>query len=70
MKPKKKRDPVARELMCSGKYGQRIINSKKIYTRKEKHRKSSDKRYSELFHFCRNALILSMYFNPVSYPIA
>ena len=70
MKTKKKRNPIARELLCSGKYGQRIIKSKKLYTRKEKHRKSSDKRYSELFYFCRNILTFSTCFNPVSYPIA
>ena len=69
MKTKKKRDPFARELICSGKYGQRIVKSKKLYTRKEKYKKSFAKKYSELFYFSRNDLTRSMYFSPVSYPI-
>ena len=48
MKPKKKRDPMARELLCSGKYGQRVMKNKKIYSRKEKHKKSSGQRFPEL----------------------
>lgn len=51
MKTKKKRDPVAYELLCSGKYKKRIVKSKKIYSRREKHRKSFGKQYPELL-FC------------------
>ena len=70
MKPKKKRNPFARELMCSGKYGQRVVQSKKLYTRKEKHRKSFGKKDPELFYCRKNALIRPAYSFPVPYPIA
>lgn len=43
MKQKKKRNPVAFELLCSGKYNQRVVKNKKLYSRKEKHKKNLEK---------------------------
>lgn len=51
MKQKKKRNPVAYELLCSGKYRKRVLKNKKIYSRREKHPKSFGKQYPELL-FC------------------
>ena len=48
-KKRKKRDPMARELLTSGKYRMRVVKSAKAYSRKEKHKKGSDYRYSEPF---------------------
>lgn len=49
IKKKKRRDPMARELLVSGKYSLRIVKSKKIYSRRNKHRKGSDQQYQEPF---------------------
>lgn len=50
MKQKKKRNPVAFELLCSGKYNQRVVKNKKLYSRKEKHKKTSKNKF-EVFYF-------------------
>lgn len=36
----KRRDPIAYELLLSGKYGQRTVNSKKQYKRKFRNEKA------------------------------
>lgn len=51
VKKKKRRDPIARELLVSGKYSLRIVKSKKVYTRREKYKKGSSQRYQEPFSF-------------------
>lgn len=48
-KNKKTRDPMARELLTSGKYKMRIVRSKKLYSRKEKHKKGFESQRSEPF---------------------
>lgn len=39
MKKRKRPNPIAKELLVSGKYAMRIVKSKKKYSRKEKHKK-------------------------------
>lgn len=51
VKKKKRRNPMARELLVSGKYSLRIVKSKKTYSRREKHKKGSGKNYQEPFSF-------------------
>lgn len=48
-KKKKTRDPMARELLTSGKYRMRVVRSKKLYSRKEKHKKGFEQRFRSLF---------------------
>ena len=40
---------MEKELLLSGKYRMRIVKSKKLYSRKEKHKKGSELQYSEPF---------------------
>lgn len=51
MKKKKtpKRNFIAKELLCSGKFAMRIVRNKKAYTRKIKFKKCSEINSSEHF---------------------
>ena len=55
---RKKRNPMAKELLLSGKYRIRIVKSKKLYSRKEKHKKALKINIQSLFlwHFHSNCL--------------
>lgn len=51
MKQRKRRNPVALELLCSGKYKPRVVKNKKLYSRKDKHKKSLEKQIRGFFVF-------------------
>lgn len=67
MKKKKtpKRNFIAKELLCSGKFAMRIIRNKKAYTRKVKFKKCSEINSSE--HFLRHLLYVNFKKLPIRF---